>query len=420
SELLGRLPRPVLLSIATSSTDPGELAHLARLSATFAGADPGGRIELQFKKSGENLYRPDISDHDLFEAVANNPFLPDNYKVAMVIRPGAQGGSEIVGDFHEGSTHVYEYLRRNSYIGGGHYAANMADDAIRYDIDRLDLTDMTGLRQLYYQRSYVRLADELDIHYAPDSLDATGLESLRQQIIEHPGLNSLPFGATLWGWNFGFDFSPTGYRLHASHQQIHQQYAMVPSEFSSYVNGRPIPESNTHPFSAGDMIHEAMSQYQAHHGTLLFEDYLKALYSNQRMDDRQDLETNLVIWEDDCVLLFVPKAQVSQWELQIMTKPDASGSWPGNILETDHLYRAALDTALLTAQKALANLGARMVTSIEFGKRFQARTSQQPLIYSLMPKIPYSPGALSETQFRFINGHYPEDFATACRRWLNN
>jgi hypothetical protein len=417
--LTEKLPRPVLLCIATSSTDPEDLVRLAHLSAAFSNASPEGRIELRFKESNSGPARPEIFDHDLFEAV-DNPFLPDNYKVAMVIRPGAQGVSEIVGDFHEEATHVYEYLRRNSYIGGGHYAANMAEDAIRYDIDHLGRTDMTGLRQLYYQRSYVRLADELGIDCDPGALDADGLESLRKQIVDHPGLDNLAIAATLWGWNFGFDFSPTGYRLHASHQQIHQQYAMIPTAFSSYLNGEQTKGSALRPFSAGDMVHEAIAEYETLHGSRLFKDYFKALYSNRRMDHREDLESSLVIWENDQALLFVPKAQVSQWELQVMTKPGNGGYWPGNVLETDRFYRGALDTALLLAQKVLASLGARLVTSIELGKRFQARSVQQPLIYSLMPKIPYSPGSLSETQYRFINGHYPEDFAAACRGCLKD
>ena len=71
----------------------------------------------------------------------------------MVLRPGAQGGSEIVGEWpQDGQTHVFEYLRRNSYIAGGHFAANMADDAVRYSIDTLSAADMKGLRHLYYQR----------------------------------------------------------------------------------------------------------------------------------------------------------------------------------------------------------------------------------------------------------------------------
>ncbi|NNK93393.1 MAG: hypothetical protein HKP41_03485, partial [Desulfobacterales bacterium] len=75
-----------------------------------------------------------------------------------------QGGSEIIGDFHqEQGTHIYEYLRRNSYIGGGHYAANMAENAIRYRIKDLSQIDLKGLRHLYYQRTYVRLAGLLNL-----------------------------------------------------------------------------------------------------------------------------------------------------------------------------------------------------------------------------------------------------------------
>ena len=40
---------------------------------------------------------------------------------------------------------------------------------------------------------------------------------------------------------------------------------------------------------------------------------------------------------------------------------------------------------------------------------------QQPLIYALLPKLPFSMGAFSEAQLRYINGHYPEDFAATCR-----
>jgi len=105
-----------------------------------------------------------IHNHPLFEAVANNPALPDSYKIVMVLRPGAQGGSEIVGEFQDNkNSHVFEYLRRNSYIAGGHYAANMADDSIRYAMAQLSDKDMTGLRHLYYQRTFIRLADHLEI-----------------------------------------------------------------------------------------------------------------------------------------------------------------------------------------------------------------------------------------------------------------
>jgi hypothetical protein len=116
-------------------------------------------------------------------------------------------------------------------------------------------------------------------------------------------------------------------------------------------------------------------------------------------------------------MLFVPKAQTSQWELQLMTKKDESGRFPGNILETDLQVRTSLDTGILCAQKILAALGARMVTTIEYAKRIQT-DSHQPLIYAFLPRLPESPGAFSEAQLRFINGHYPEDFAAVCRQRL--
>ena len=40
----------------------------------------------------------------------------------------------------------------------------------------------------------------------------------------------------------------------------------------------------------------------------------------------------------------------------------------------------------------------------------------QRLLYSFLPKIPYSMGAFSEAEARYILGHYPEDFAAACRQ----
>jgi hypothetical protein len=37
------------------------------------------------------------------------------------------------------------------------------------------------------------------------------------------------------------------------------------------------------------------------------------------------------------------------------------------------------------------------------------------MVYAFLPRLPESPGAFSEAQLRWINGHYPEDFALACR-----
>jgi hypothetical protein len=103
-----------------------------------------------------------------------------------------------------------------------------------------------------------------------------------------------------------------------------------------------------------------------------------------------------------------------------MTTPNENDILPGNIFETDTECRKSLNLALLKAQQALAGLGARLVTSTEYSKRIGRETSfYQPLIYSLLPKLPYSMGAFSEAQLRFINGHYPEDFASACRNQLD-
>jgi hypothetical protein len=118
-------------------------------------------------------------------------------------------------------------------------------------------------------------------------------------------------------------------------------------------------------------------------------------------------------------LLFVPKAQTSQWELQLMALNNGQGRAVGNIVEADLATRASLDKGILLAQKALAGLGAKMVTSIEYPKRIGRKGEPgQHLLYSFLPRLPDSPGAFSEAQLRFINGHYPEDFATACRQQL--
>ncbi len=49
---------------------------------------------------------------------------------------------------------------------------------------------------------------------------------------------------------------------------------------------------------------------------------------------------------------------------------------------------------------------------------FDSMDSDQRLLYAFLPKLPESPGAFSEAQLRWINGHYPEDFALACRMQL--
>jgi len=417
--LLEVLPQPLLLSLATASTDRDDLIRLAEICCSFEHDDKGIPTGLRYHQMPDGKCRPEISNFDLFEAVANNPVLPDSYKIAMVIRPGAQGISEIIGDFHQNqSTHVYEYLRRNSYIGGGHYAANMADDSIRYQIKNLSANDIKGLRHLYYQRSYVRLAEFLHIEIGSLPFSDDALEDLRTIICGHPKYKISDMAATLWGWNFGFDFASSGYRLHASHQQIHQQYAMIPSQIKAFAKGFSDSIGQITSFSSGDMIHEVIETYRLQYNRSFFHDYFQAMKNNTRMDGRDDRNDDLVVWQNERVLLFVPKAQTSQWELQIMTKPDAHGEFAGNIVECDTALRTSLDIAILKAQQALEARGATMVTTIEYSKRFSSLEKHHPLIYCFMPKLPHSPGAFSETQLRFINGHYPEDFAEACRHSL--
>lgn len=89
----------------------------------------------------------------------------------------------------------------------------------------------------------------------------------------------------------------------------------------------------------------------------------------------------------------------------------------GNIVEANSAVRQSLDEALLCAQQILTGMGASMVTSIEYSKRFGLNNGQR-LIYSLMPKLPWSMGGFTEMHNRFICSHYPEDFARACRRQL--
>ena len=416
--LMDSLPRPLLLGLAVTSTDPADLVMLAQKCCRFTFDDTNSPSGLMYSDSPGR--RAEIKDFELFEAVANNTHLPDDYKIAMVIRPGAQGSSEIVGDFHEADrTHIYEYLRTNSYISGGHYAANMADDAIRYRTDHLSGNDITGLRHLYYQRSYIRLADFLAIELPGQSMTAAQLEDLRQSIVSHHNYRQTDMAATLWGWNFGFDFSPSGYRLHASHQQIHQQYAMIPDRIEGFEGGSSPEFTGFQPFSSGDMIAEVIAAYRDAYGSSFYHDYLRAISANTRMDGRSDLDSNLIVWQDEQVMLFVPKAQTSQWELQLMTKPDQDGNFAGNIVEASLQMRRSLDLGLLKAQQALAGRGASMVTTIEYSKRFSSTLTDQPLIYCLMPKLPQSMGAFSEAQLRFINGHYPEDFAAVCRQSLD-
>lgn len=129
------------------------------------------------------------------------------------------------------------------------------------------------------------------------------------------------------------------------------------------------------------------------------------------MDGQAHRDQRLVVFEDERVMLFVPKAQTSQWELQLMPKSSV-----GNIVEADTPMRRSLDKGIFAAFRMLGAMGARMITSIEYSKPVVKGDDDQRLLVAFLPRLPESPGAFSEAQLRWINGHYPEDFALACRR----
>ena len=418
SEWLPTMPEPVQLALAVNSTDPEDLISLAEAAGAFLhDSTTGEPVGLRYAICSEGTFQPVIHNPALFEAVANNVHLPDVYKDVMVLRPGVQGGSAIVGEWQaESGSHVFEYLRNNSYIPGGHYAANMANDAIRYSLDALTIDDMRGMRHLYYQRTFVRLAAMagLKMDFDQRSFSVQELEELRQHLLttfDNPAVGRpMAVNGELWGWNFGFDFSPSHYRLHASHQQIHQQYALIPREAPAV--GSPDETPGGFPaYACGDQIHDFIQTYKDATGVDFFSAYIQAVLQNERTDGRIDGDCDLVIHRDANVIVFVPKAQTSQWELQILPLNPV-----GNVLEADAFMRASLDRALWTAMRTLGNMGARMVTTIEFSKRFDAGATGQHLLYSILPRLPESPGAFSEAQLRWISGHYPEDFASACRQ----
>ena len=415
TKLLKLLPRPLCIALAQASTDPEELVILAQKACTLlfekGSPAPWG---IGYKTKDDGSIVPDIHDHEVFEVLVNNPNLPDAYKKALVLRPGVQGKSEIVGEFASPKTptHVFEYLRRNSYIPWGHYASNMADDAIRYRAKELTTEDMTGLRHLYYQRVYVRVAGQLGIALPAQGkcLSADELETLRRTITQAlktdtPG--PLTFNSSLWGWNFGFGFAQSGHRLHASHQMIHQQNSMVPKKTI---------DNQGHAytcFSCGDLVTDFIGEFKKNTGKNFFAAYLSAIQNNGRTDNKPIGSASLIVHEDDQVILFAPKGQISEWELQLMTKEGCS-----NILEADTSLRRSLDHAMLIAIQALERLGAQMVTTIELSGRFDKPGMGQHLLYSFIPRLPYAPGTFSEAQLRWISGCYPEDFAHACRSAL--
>lgn len=418
---LGDLPPPVRLAFAQTSAEPNLLAELAKLACEleFSQEDtsPVG-LRHTFDKQGR--LRPAIQDPELFEVVVNNHALPEAYKRAMILVPGIQGTNPVVGEYISAQeTHVWEYLRANSYIPWGHYASNMAHDCVRYRVGDLRPEDIAGLRHLYYQRTYTQMALTLGLKLprGRHCLSDSEIEDLRIAVTE--GVldrltrgKSLPFTATIWGWNFGFDFSASGYRLHASHQQIHQQFALVPPTVEAAGNDSAGAE-HMPTYVVGDQVTHFVTEYQRVYGTAFFHAYLSAIRSNRRLDRRGDRPSSLILSEEDNVLIQVPKAQRSQGEIQIL----ATGA-VGNILDADGRTRRALDRAIRKVVQTMDRLGVQMITCYEVSKRFDNPDTDQRLFYCFLPRHPDSPGAFSEWQQRWVTGHYPEDYAEACRRTM--
>ncbi|SMC55985.1 hypothetical protein SAMN02746065_104156 [Desulfocicer vacuolatum DSM 3385] len=413
--LFKKMPGTLQIALAESSTDPHDLVRLAQISCTFEFDTNGIPLGLVYERKQGKMV-PAIKKNELFEVVANNPHLPDPYKRAMVLCPGVQGDSAITAEWHhkKDQSHVFEYLRQNSYIPWGHFAANTADDTVRYCIADLSLTDMEGMRHLCYQRIYVMLARQMgiDIPRTRQRISREELEKLRIKLMASiesmDSNNPLGFNGSLWGWNFGFSCSQSGYRLHASHQQIHQQYAMIPCEVPGKDHGRFLSS-----YACGDMVADFIKDYRNCTQRSFFENYLAAIRTNGRVDGNENGPRRLEVFEDENILLFVPKAQTSQWELQMMPLRPC-----GNILEADDAMRKSLDRGIFIALNVLEKLGARMVTCLEYAKRFDDSSADQQLLYAFLPRLPHSPGAFSEAQLRWITGHYPEDFALACRNKL--
>jgi len=387
---LDALPVSVKIALAQTSDDPDILKRLA--------------------ESPDKLLR---------EIVSNNPNLYDDLKRETVLIPGAQGASEIIGDHYgNGSTHIFEYLRSNSYLPWGHYAANMAHDAIRYKAGNLTQEDIKGLRHLYYQRIYVQLAQSLGVplsSYGRRELNSKELEGLRKAVLGRINARSgeLEFTASIWGQNFGYDFSPSGHKLHASHQQVHQQYALVPKSIPVFQNGANEKVSGNMPsYVQGDDVARFCEEYRKETGLNFFDTYINTIRSNRRMDGKEQ-PRDLIVHENKDTILFVPKAQRSPWELQIMTTDHT-----GNILEADVIARQALDESILIALKLLEKAGASLITVYEISKRFDDPDTDQHLMYCFSPRVPDSPAGWSELQDRWVVKHYPEDFAKKCRTLL--
>ncbi|HID29243.1 MAG TPA: hypothetical protein EYP19_04480 [Desulfobacterales bacterium] len=169
-------------------------------------------------------------------------------------------------------------------------------------------------------------------------------------------------------------------------------------------------QSTINTYSQGDLVAHFDREYKEKTNKDFFETYLRAIRNNRRMDGRSDKESDLVFYQNNNIIAFVPKAQRYQGEVQIMVEARC-----GNIIETDTKVRYSLDRAILITMKVLENLGAEMISVCELSKRFDSANPDQRLLYCFLPKHPMSPGGFSECQQRWIVNHYPEDFAQACR-----
>jgi hypothetical protein len=155
--------------------------------------------------------------------------------------------------------------------------------------------------------------------------------------------------------------------------------------------------------------------YEKAYGQPFFKTYLRAIRSNKRLDKKEDLPSSLIVHEDENVMIYIPKAQRSHGEVQIMTTCPV-----GNVLEAGPEVRNSLDQCIRLVIRTLDRLGAQMVTGYEISKRFNNPDMDQRLFYCFLPRLPGSPGAFSERQERWITGHYPEDYAEAFRRAMKS
>ena len=87
NSILDILPHALLIALAQASTDPEELMILAQKSCNIL-FDPKNQnlskipVGIGYKKEKSGKTTPDIYDHELFEVLVNNRYLPDNYKNA--------------------------------------------------------------------------------------------------------------------------------------------------------------------------------------------------------------------------------------------------------------------------------------------------------------------------------------------------